>query len=275
MKKTLALLLSASVLSACSTTDFSTPIVNMQYGLNAASSTVCAPSTSTTDISTPSVDNARSLIQNFILIYRCRSREAANGRQLFQVPAFMATTGAAAAGALGGGSDYGIVGGVLNAVFNAGNSYYSPQQQATIYNSALDAFVCIQTEAVGVEAFLRPEDVADVATDEGGGGEGDPAVYTSAAVQYYDMIRAALFSVELVTARRLMTVGTFDPAGVVAEITALNREIEEGPDSESPNEPGVTDDEGGGGAGDDAETVRLEIEALRPKLQRCVVRAKI
>src|SRR5688572_9591219 len=102
MKKHIAVaLLAGTMTSACSTTDFSTPVVNLERRLTADSSTVCTPSTSGTEIAAPSVDNARSLITNFILVYRCRMRAAANGRQGFQVPAFLATTGAAAAGALG------------------------------------------------------------------------------------------------------------------------------------------------------------------------------
>lgn len=276
MKQVIALLLAGAATCACSTTDFSTPVVNLQSRLVADSSRVCVPSTRTDDlIDRPSVDNARALIQNFILVYRCRSREAANGRQFFQLPAFFATAGAAAAGAFGGGSDWGIAGGVLSSFFNAGNSYYSPQRQAEIFDSALDALTCIQTEAVGVDPIII-ERTSPAASGEGGGGEGDSAVHTSPAAQYYDLIRASLFSVERVTAQRLRTIGTYDPAGVVAEITALNREVEEAPSQPLAGES-QANGEGGGGAGDDDDlrTVRIELRTLQPKLQRCVVRAKI
>lgn len=281
-RRSLAAIVAVTALSACSTNDFSTPVVNLQHRLVANSSTVCTPSTSGETIDQPSVDNARSLIHNFILVYRCRSREAANGRQAFQIPAFLAVVGATAATAFGAGQDVAIAGTVGSSIFNAGNSYYSPLQQAGIYNSAIDALVCIQSEAVGVEAFVRPEDDErdSLDNDERGGGEGDSAVYTTAEVQYYEMVRAALFNVELVAARRLMNIAPVDPAGVVAEITALNREAAENlppgreDDGGADDQAGVEDEEGGG-ARDEAETVRLAIAALQPRLQRCVVRAKI
>ena len=122
---------------------------------------------------------------------------------------------------------------------------------------------------------MREEEEVDANAAEDGGGEGDSAVFTSAEVQYYDMVKGALFSVELVAARRLMNVGTFDPAGVVAEISALNQEATDNPVPGSPEAAAAADEESGGGATDAEDNVRLAIDALRPRLQRCVVRAKI
>jgi len=278
--------------SACATTSFAPPVVNLERRLEADSSQICQPSAGDTDVATPGVDSARSLINNFVLVYRCRAHEAANGRQFFQVPSFLSLVGATAATAFGAGPDVAIAGGMANSVFNAGNAYYAPQRQAEIFDGSLDALLCIKTEAVGINAYdigkLDEEETPEVADEEGGGGEGDSAIHVSPSQQYYDMIQAALFSVERVTAQRLNVVGTFDPAGVVAELTALETEIREknkkkdGPagdadaDADAREGEAAADDEGGGGAGDDdLATVRIELLTLQPKLQRCVVRAKI
>jgi hypothetical protein len=281
MKKFAAALLAAGLTSACSTTSFAPPVVNLEHRLAADSTRVCRPTDKKVAIDKPSVDNARSLIENFILVYRCRSREAANGRQTFQLPGFVASVGAAAASAFGGGSDWGIAGMLGSSVANAGNSYYAPQRQAEIFDSAIDALVCIKTEAVGVEALTIEKVASESGGEEGGvaGDEGGAAVHTSPAAQYYDLVRASLYSVERVTAARLRNVGTFDPAGVVAELTALNKQVDEPPTAKPEGKPGANEvggDESGGGADeDDLETVRIEILKLKPKLERCVVRAKI
>lgn len=281
--KIAAVILAAGLTSACSTTNFATPNVNLAQRLEADSSRICRPSTKNDAITTPSVDNARALIENFILVYRCRSREAANGRQMFQLPAFVASVGAAAAGAFGGGSDWGLAGVLGSSVANAGNAYYAPQRQAEIFDSSLDALLCIKTEAVGIDPITIKEanEEAEALDEESGGGEGDDggsAVHTSPAAQYYDLVKTALFSVERVTAQRLRTVGSFDPAGVVAEITALNEKAKEKPADGGGGSQNVVgdDEEAGGGAEEDSlETVRIQLLQLQPKLQRCVVRAKI
>jgi hypothetical protein len=45
------------------------------------------------------------------------------------------------------------VGTAGNAAFNAGNKYWDPRLKASIYDHALDALLCIKTEAVGVPAY--------------------------------------------------------------------------------------------------------------------------
>ena len=238
--------------------------------------------------------SARRLIDNFILVYRCRAHAAANGRQAFDVPALLVGAGAATAVAVGAGADVAIAGGAATALLNGGRTYYSPAVKAAIYDSALDALLCIKTEAVGVDA-LTIDKVASVekpavsANQSGGAGTG---VTVSSDDQYFSLVESALFSVERVLAQRLSKSGTFDAAGVVAEIKALVKDVE---DKKAAAEKtaaakaqtivGATTVGGahlfqltGVTATADAARVEaaiVELAVLQPKLQQCVVRAKI
>ena len=225
------------------------------------------------------VDGARSLINNFILLYRCRAHSAANGRQIFEIPAFLAAVGTITATAFGAGPDVSIAGGSAVSILNGGKNYYNPKDKSDIFDSALDALICIKMEAVGIDGFaikkVQEETRKQTAAFAPAGHI--PGIEVGPETQYFDLISSSLLSVERILAQRLSAVGIFDPAGVVAEIKQLSDEIEE---AKSP--VAVTDAQNkaqpfGLSVAETANAARtlVEINALRPKLQSCVVRAKL
>ena len=154
---------SALTLSGCGTYSFGPPEVSLSRrvsGQELSQECLIAPApaaASATDFEEigENVDGALALVSNFIDAYRCTMRLAADGRQAWQLPGFLALAGSATATAFGGGADWGIAGGAASSMFNAGNAYYNPQEQAAILRDAIEALTCIQTEAVGVSAFSR------------------------------------------------------------------------------------------------------------------------
>src|SRR5687767_8457611 len=108
-------------LSACSTTtSFAPPPIAVQYAGDTAVDFTCPGSGLSR--STVTVPRSRAgtyvLIDTFIAAVRCAAHASANGRQAFEVPAFISTTAAATAVALGGGATWGILGTTGNAAFN-------------------------------------------------------------------------------------------------------------------------------------------------------------
>lgn len=152
------LLLATSILmlSGCSTYSFAPPEVSLTHrGAGRQASQECLiPAGSGTALG-ENVDGALALIDNFIDSYRCTMGLAADGRQAWQLPGFIALAGSATAVALGGGANWAIAGGAANQLFTAGNSYYDSQEQALVLRDALEALSCIQMEAVGMSAFSR------------------------------------------------------------------------------------------------------------------------
>jgi len=278
------MLLCACSLSACATTSFAPPSVNVNRGDTGREALVsCAPGGGGKPID-QDVAGALQLIDNFVDAYRCAAHAAANGRQAFEVPSFLTLVGSTAAVAFGAGSDVAIAGGIGNSVFSGAKSYYDPQAKADIFDRSLDALLCIQTEAVGIKAF----DIPKAAEAERGGasnlltgalGEEGGVVAISSEQQYFRMVSAALMSVERVTALRLSRVGHFDPGGVQAEIEKWGKERAE---KEAALAAPPAPDEAlvaslfGADSGTQAlvQQVHLEIEALQPALQLCVTRAK-
>lgn len=152
---------SALTLAGCSTYGFGPPQVSeSRRTVNQDVSETCEVPIGGVEIER-NAKGARDLIENYIGAYRCAMRLAADGRQAWQVPGFLSLVTAAAAVALGGGRDWAIAGGSANSMFTAGNSYYDPAKQAEILNDAVDAFACIRSEAVGVEAYVKAPAVAN------------------------------------------------------------------------------------------------------------------
>jgi hypothetical protein len=276
-------------LSACATTSFSPPSVNLvnameTRGSNRSIGQSCKPfekreSNQPVKIE-QTVSGARQLIENFILDYRCRAHSAANGRQIFEIPSFLTAVGTVAATAFGAGPNVAIAGGTGASVFRGAKSYYSPKEKADIFDSSLDALLCVKLESVGIDAFdiakvdIAAARAADFQNDADGGNE----VSVSAQQRYFDLISASLMSVERVLAQRLSAVGVFDPAGVVAEIEKLASEIrsKEGAASQAAannkaTAMGIADAAGIASA----SQAIIKLDALRPKLETCVVRAKL
>lgn len=146
---------SALTLSGCGTYSFGPPEVSLSRSTpDQDVSEMCLAPPGGAKV-TPNVDGALALVHNYIGAYRCTMRIAADGRQGWQLPGFVALVGAATASALGGGRDWAIAGGAANSMFAAGNSYYNHVEQARILQDAIDAFGCVEAEAVGVEAFAK------------------------------------------------------------------------------------------------------------------------
>lgn len=331
MKRFVTILLAACSVAGCATTSFAPPIVKMDKELTSTGNqtffnATCTPKPGTRVIQ-ETVAGARRLIQNFILTYRCQAHRAAEGRQFFEVPGFLVAAGSATAAAFGAPSGVAIAAGAAGAVLGQGKSYYSPQDKAGLFDHSLDALLCIKTEAVGIDAYTL-EAISAVEETSGNNTkavvsaarspeEEGPGVTVSSEEQYFDMVQAALLSVERVTAQRLSSSGTpFDAAGVMAEIEALRKKAEPEPEDkpeadaaadalvDSPSSvPGASVD----GAAPSAQMVErlsvpqrdqafaaatakrniraltkgqvsdtiLRLKSLQPRLQQCVVRAKM
>lgn len=289
------------LLAGCATTSFAPPSVNLENemavrGSNYSFGERCMPnerlrSGQPVPIA-ETVAGTQALINNFIYLYRCRAHSAANGRQAFEVPALLVGIGTAAAMAFGAPADVAIAGGATTAGLNAGKNYYSPKQKAAIYDNALDALLCIKTEAVGID----PLALGAISSIESGGVNGRSlvaggGVAVTAEQRYFALVSASLLSVERVLAQRLSNVGSFDPAGVIAEIKTLAEEARqktEDAEATADNQAQALMADGsktGSSAGAKsavaatdqdkiAQTIVL-VETLQPKLQQCVVRAKI
>tara|TARA_R100001244_G_scaffold47550_2_gene42252 strand:+ start:2495 stop:3361 length:867 start_codon:yes stop_codon:yes gene_type:complete len=288
MKNVLMLATAATMLGGCATTSFAPPSVNLTNvmetrGSNRSIGQSCKSFEKLAD-SKPvpieeSVDGARSLINNFILLYRCRAHSAANGRQIFEIPSFLTAVGTITATAFGAGPNVAIAGGSAASILNGSKNYYDPKGKADIFDSSLDALICIKMEAVGIDGFSikKIQDEAEKNSLKFQTRKNPVGVEVGPETQYFDLVSSSLLSVERILAQRLSAVGVFDPAGVVAEIKQLSDDIEEA------NSPAAVADAQNKAQplalsmAEKATAARtlLEINALKPKLQSCVVRAKL
>lgn len=310
MRLILALMGASASLAGCATTSFAPPSVNLEnemevVGSNYSFGQRCMPNQRYIDVQKDGKNvsevlkikhdatGAQRLIDNFVYMYRCRAHSAANGRQAFEVPALLTGVGTAAAAAFGASPDVAIAGGTATALFGAGKSYYAPQQKAEVFDSALDAVLCIKAEAVGVDPITIEKmgnlEAAKAQALQAANGN----VVLTTDEQFYEMITTALLSVERVLAQRLSTIGSFDPAGVVAEIKALSKEAEDKIEAAKPKADAeaaalLSTNQSTKAAVDavvppaDVTAAKATIAAtivrlssLQPKLQQCVVRAKI
>lgn len=276
------LFLSASLLvGACTTTSFAPPRVERYHRMTSGSLTdFCAPTATRGTIIDEDVAGARALIRNHLVTYECAMRVAANGRQAFELPAFFSLVGATTLIGLGeAGRKAAFVGQTGSSVFGAGKSYYAPQEQATILRSAVDAIACIQSEASNISAY----EVAETAEQEKkqlAGFKRTKGAEITVEQQYFDLIESRLTAINGVAAQRLAQRGTFDAAGVAAQIEQIaqaQRDAEEAreegqppPDAETQKMLGPTKSV----ALALSKKVQLDIDVLRPKLDKCVVRAK-
>lgn len=290
-----AIAFGAAALAGCTTTtSFAPPPVAVHYANEDNASFACAAGgrKQSTAIVTRNVEGAYRLVDAFIETYRCSAHSVANGRQALEIPAFLATTGAAGAVALGGGSTFGIIGTGASSLFNAGNQYWDPKLKAAIYDHALDALLCIKTEAVGIPAYKFDNAAAEKARSAGfqEPGKQVSTVTVTPEKQYFEMVSAAAFSVERILAQRLSSMAPVDAAAVAAQLkdameaTAAKEKERENANAGTPaGRPGG----GNGNAGlidllagqrrtsPNQEAIRLDLEVLKPKLDECVVRAKL
>lgn len=306
-------------LSACTTTSFAPPATRVGHVLSREGADACDLTLIADDKHGDkrkikrNASGALKLVNNFILTYRCSARSAANGRRYFQVPSFLAAVGGAAAAALGAGSDVSIVTGAGAATFNGANGYFAPKEKANILNSALDALICIKTEAVGISAFSTQAKETEE-NDENDSGEAarskaedghkkhsgeDGNVDFSEERRYFEMVGGALYSVERITADRMSSAGTLNTAGMIKEIEDLAAKVKDAEKAEDNQQVDAAGNKTGSGAASGAEkglaeavaeentaktkvlralvnyNTSLQLNTMQPKLQLCVLRARL
>ena len=235
-------------LAGCATTSFAPPIVNMDRELKATGTqtflyAVCTPKEvgSAGGIS-PNVDGALKLINNYILTYSCQQDRAAEGRQFFEVPGFLASAGGAIAAAFGAPAAVAIGTGAAGAVLGQGKSYYAPKDKAKVLGDALRALHCIENEAVGIDgptltaisdvqqsaasgALEPPVSTPGITGAQGGASQSGPSVTVPYERTYYNLISTALWSVRGIVSDRLSNAGKeFDASGVLAEMEKFKKE---------------------------------------------------
>jgi hypothetical protein len=252
-------------LSGCATFSFAPPVVDQRDVLEQREhqtmfTGICTPTPVDGQTIQPNVAGALALIGNYELTYRCQRDRAANGRQGFELPAFLGTAGAATAAALGAPAAVAIVAGAGSATLDHTKQYYAPQDKAKALSAGLAAILCIDARAVGVGPYTlqtlsnaqtaNPSTVQPAlgtnALEAVGATLGPPGTTGANAEisygrQYFELIRNALFSVEQVVAQRLSAAGTpFDAKGVMAEIAALNKKQTEEAETPTAKNPEAT-----------------------------------
>lgn len=145
-------IVAAATLSGCTTFSFAPPSVQTDYKM-APSQSVCGHSPTTGSQIYKDFRGARDLIDNFTTAYRCASREAADGRQIFEVPSFLALVAAAIGPTFGLTNDGRLAAAAAAAVYGRANSYYAPREKMPALDAALDAVLCVKSESIGVAFF--------------------------------------------------------------------------------------------------------------------------
>lgn len=156
MRRALVAPFAGVLLSGCaSTLSFSPPAVPIAYqGDRQGSQTCDQKNNATVTVVNRDVAGAWTVIDTFAAAYACSRDAVANGRQAFDLPAFVSTTGAATAIALGATpvATIGLIGTAASSTANAGKAYYDPQAKADMYASAVSALRCIRRVSVGEPA---------------------------------------------------------------------------------------------------------------------------
>lgn len=159
LKSTSIALAVASLLSGCATTSFAPPNVELT---EIRTNSSCRLPTHTGQVN-PDQEGAYALTDNFIYAYRCAQREAADGRQIFQVPSFLALIVGTLGPTFGGSQDASVAMAGYGATLAQGNAYFAPKQKAGIIDHGIDALLCIKTEQVEVDFFDTTPDAAAAA----------------------------------------------------------------------------------------------------------------
>lgn len=153
-RRLVAVTLAGATLAGCTTTSFAPPRVQVERKIEAGRVFTCDQLDIGSDRKIdPDIAGSIDLINNFIRAYRCASHEAADGRQIFEVPSMLALIAAGVGPALGLSSDASLVAATGAAVYGRGNSYYAPKEKAAVIDTALDAVLCVKAAAVGFDFF--------------------------------------------------------------------------------------------------------------------------
>lgn len=151
------------LLSACSTFSFAPPRVEVDRAISKPDPSRCGQLADRNgETLQPNVAGATALVDNFVRAYRCASHEAVDGRQVFEVPSMLALVAAAVGPTFGLTNNGRIAAAASAAVLGRGNGYFAPKQKAHMIDAALDAVLCVKTQAVGVKFFDTTTKPADV-----------------------------------------------------------------------------------------------------------------
>jgi hypothetical protein len=203
----------ASTLCGCSTFSFAPPGVQTDYRVS-RSQTVCGVAASPGDPIYKNFRGARDLIDNFTTAYRCAAHEAADGRQIFEVPSFLALVAAAIGPTFGLDSDGRIAAVAAASVYGRANSYYAPREKIPALDAALDAVLCIKSESVGVAFFdTRAGDADKVRA---------AAIATQAKIGALKLALTSLDAKRATAASELAKLTSVNDASALARAAALN-----------------------------------------------------
>lgn len=273
----------ASLLAGCSTFSFAPPPVEVDRDIANPDPSKCAQLAGMDQPALqPNVVGAIELTDNFVRAYRCASHEAADGRQIFEVPSMLALVTAAIGPSFGLDDDGRIAAAASAALYGRANSYFAPKEKAKLLDTALDAVLCVKTESVKVSFFdttRKPDSGTPALTIRrtvANGGKAEIDVPR----QYFEMVSAALFSVERILAQRLRDAGAMDTAGIASQFADFAKQAEE---AKAKKARLLNIDNNGDGMltfADrtpevNSQMIELDIEELQPRLQTCIVRAKL
>lgn len=144
----------ALALSACSTTSFAPPEVQPHRVIDKGRMFSCNQlDTSGERLIDRDVLGSIDLIDNFIRAYRCASHEAADGRQIFEVPSMLGLIAAGVGPAFGLSPDGALAAATGATVYGRANNYYAPKEKAAVIDTALDAVLCAKAATLGFDFF--------------------------------------------------------------------------------------------------------------------------
>jgi hypothetical protein len=146
----------------------------------------------------------------------------------------------------------------------------------------LARIAALRIEAAKLRSSIIPDDSAYIIEKTVNG----RVVEFNIGRQYFEMVSAALFSIERVLASRISSVGSFDSEGISAQFKQLveteaeaeqqlaGAENSDVPDPNAPKAVGQMTRFASEGERN-AVIAELSLEVMQPRLQQCVVRAKI
>ncbi|MBA4225426.1 MAG: hypothetical protein C0456_02250 [Hyphomonas sp.] len=189
--------------------------------------------------------------------YSQAANELANGRQLFDVPLFLAAVGGATAVALGANADVAIGVGAVSALSTSGKTYYQPTERAAIYTDAVSAFACMQRETIGLNENwtngLKLRGLSDASLNN--------------EQRAFELLMSAIYEVEGTVRTRLAQKGSITDAASIAALVGLYQaQIDEAAKKDTAAPSGFV--------ALNANEYRINLEALAPKLSICALRAR-
>ena len=246
--KTIGASCAGLALTACASTDFAPPDVDLTCSGAAGGCTA--------DLSDALTD-----VDAFITQYRKEANASGNSKRWFDIPAIVAGVGGATAMALGANADVAIGTGAFGALAASGRTYYAPGEKADAYADAMSAFICIQQEVVGLQ---QSSDTANIAASLA---PGSTAPTLDEEYRAYVTVRNAALKVENTTRQRLSKRGSLENA---ESISALVEKYQKQETDDAAKATGFL-----AGAGTPSyQDYRINLEALAPKLETCALIAK-